>query len=457
MRVAYLVHFYPPSPCGGAGYYTERLAQHMQQVADTEVRVLCVDHWGKGKSYFNGYTEDIYGNVSVRRLHVNWRKAPRPLDWICHSPILAQHSRLFLEEFQADIVHVSSTYTLSTSPVFVAKEMGLPVVMHLHDYWTICARHTLLHKNGEVCSGPESAWKCQNCLLSGTKIKRAISQLLPETQEERFFKALGTSAWATRLPGLVGMLGDLRQRRELALRATEVADALITPTAFARDVLLSHGVSPASMHVMPYGNDLPWAGKVNRSPDPILRIGFLGNVIRMKGVHLLTEAYRTLQKSGKPVHLEVWGNLTLEPDYVADLQAGSPPGILWGGRYQKEDLPDILSNLDVVVVPSIWYETQGIVIQEAFAAGLPVIVSDNTSMTETVEAEKNGLHFQFGSAENLAQQLRRLLEEPGLLDQLRSGIAPVRSIEQDVKQTRTLYRRLIHEYTERRQSRDRTY
>lgn len=444
MRIAYLVHFYPPSPCGGAGNHTASLAETFQK-GGAEVGVLCVDRWGQGDRYLNGQDDAVRNGVFVRRLHVNWQKAPRPFDWLYDSPTLGEQARLFLAEFRPDVVHVASCYTLSARPIFVAKEMGLPVIVHLHDYWLLCARHTLLHKNDTQCSGPESAWKCQTCMLANTKAWQGVARILGDTSRRRLFSALGAIPWVTRRRGFKGLIGNFERRQQIVLRAAEIADVLITPTAFARALHVQYGVSNPNFIVMPNGNDVEWSRLVNRLPSEQLRIGFMGNVIPIKGVHLLVDAYRKLLAAGRSVQLQIWGDGSLAPEYYQALQESSPKTVKWGGRYDKTDLPRILSEIDVLVAPSLWYEVQPLVIQEAFAAGVPVVVSDNTSMAEGVIPERDGLHFKRGDVEDLTRQLSRLADDSGLLDELRRGIPSVLRIDQNVGALAELYTKLIHD------------
>ncbi len=442
MRIAIFGHFYPPTPCGGAGYYTAALAEGLQLSGQT-VEVLCADRWGEGPKYFNGFIDENINQVQVRRLHVNWLKAPRPLDWLYDSPVLGEQAQHFLAEFKPDVVHVSSCYTLSARPVLVAREMRLPIVMHLHDYWHICARHTLLHKDDTVCSGPESTRKCQQCVLAGTKAETLTGKVLNASQQAALFENLSKVEVLTRVPSLRGMLGDFARRREITLTACAAADVLITPTRFARDLLVANGVPAERLQVMNCGNRVEWAADVQRTSADRLRVGFLGNVINIKGVHVLIDAYRQLSDRAR-VQLQIWGNTEVEPAYYAAQRASAPADVIWGGRYTHADLARILSNLDVLVVPSIWYEMQGLIIQEAFAAGVPAIVSDQTSLTETVTPEQNGLYFQRGSAPDLARQLQRLLAEPDLLPHLRSNILPVRTLDQDVQRLTALYAELTN-------------
>src|SRR5947208_14968485 len=103
------------------------------------------------------------------------------------------------------------------------------------------------------------------------------------------------------------------------------------------------------------------------------------------------------------------------------------------------------SSIDVLVVPSIWPENSPLVIQEAFLAGAPVVASRIGGIPDAVDEGRNGLLFRAGDSQDLARTLTRLLREPGLRDALRSGIPPVRTIEEDVGFTRSLYRAHLRE------------
>ena len=97
------------------------------------------------------------------------------------------------------------------------------------------------------------------------------------------------------------------------------------------------------------------------------------------------------------------------------------------------------SAIDVLIVPSLWYENTPIVIAEAFAAGRPVIGSDVDGIRDSVTHEHNGLLFPRGDDVSLEQNLRRVLVEPHLLERLRNGIPPVRTTDDEVESLVRLY------------------
>lgn len=72
-----------------------------------------------------------------------------------------------------------------------------------------------------------------------------------------------------------------------------------------------------------------------------------------------------------------------------------------------------------------------------------MIASNLGGMAELVREGENGLLFTAGDAASLARQLRRLIDEPGLLPALRAGIGPVRSVAQEVDELEEIYRGVV--------------
>jgi glycosyltransferase involved in cell wall biosynthesis len=163
-----------------------------------------------------------------------------------------------------------------------------------------------------------------------------------------------------------------------------------------------------------------------------------------KAPHLLLQAHARLPADR--IVVEVFGAMTA---YHGDTSYGrvmAPllrhPGVTAHGAWPHERLAEALGRLDVLVVPSVWQENSPFVIREAFAAGVPVVASRVGGIPETIVDGKNGLLFEPGSADDLHRVLSRLIEEPGLLQRLRSGIPRVRTISQDVDALREHYREL---------------
>ncbi len=113
------------------------------------------------------------------------------------------------------------------------------------------------------------------------------------------------------------------------------------------------------------------------------------------------------------------------------------------GPYAHRDVGRLMAHIDWVVVPSIWWENAPMVIQEAFMHGRPVICSDIGGMAEAVTHGVDGLHFRVGDPWHLADVIRSATGTPGLWQQLRAGIQPVRQVETTSERLCASYLRLL--------------
>ncbi|CAG0981351.1 Alpha-D-kanosaminyltransferase [Anaerolineae bacterium] len=442
MKILFLTHLYPPNHIGGTENYTHGLAKGLIQ-AGHQVNVLCVQEWAQGGRYWNGYADDVYEGVSVRRLHLNWTKAPDVNRYLYDNPLVAQHLKEYLAEWQPDIVHVTSCTTLSASVIAVAKQAGLPVVVTLTDFWFICPRVNLVRGDGSQCDGQKTAKECLRCMSMGSKIYQIPSRVLPKSKTDDFLDIVSHRPFLTNHRGLRGMVMDMTHRKEFLHEALSSADVVIAPSVFLKDVFSKNGFT-MPIQVMPYGHDLSWLAKIaDKKPSELIRFGYMGQIIPIKGVHVVLQAFVNTKADAK-ASLSIFGDLHKDPAYAQQLQriASGHSNIHFEGAFTHERLGDVLSQLDMVIVPSLWSENNPLVIQEAFAAKVPVIATALRGLSEFVQSETNGLLFNLGDIDDLARQLLRVINEPGLLERLGAGISAVKDIAESVTELLTVYREL---------------
>ena len=160
-----------------------------------------------------------------------------------------------------------------------------------------------------------------------------------------------------------------------------------------------------------------------------------------KGVHVQVEAFNGLADGS--AELWIYGDPSVFPDYARRLrELAANPRIRFLGKVDDEDVGSALSELDALIVPSLWYENSPLVIQEAFAAKVPVIASDLGALAEKVRHGLDGLLFPPGDAASLRELLQRLIEEPAILKRLKANIRPVKSMAEHAKEIEALYERL---------------
>jgi GT2 family glycosyltransferase len=171
-------------------------------------------------------------------------------------------------------------------------------------------------------------------------------------------------------------------------------------------------------------------------------VGFLGALMVSKAPHLLRDALDLLPEGS--VAVSVYGTPVAyhgDTSYSARIAGRlAHPWLTLHGPLPHHMVATALSEMDVLVFPSVWEETSGIGAREALAAGVPVVASRIGGVPEFVDDGVNGLLFTPDDAHDLARHLRRLVSEPGLLARLRHGIRPVRTLQDDVAATRSHYR-----------------
>jgi len=430
MRILFVVHTFVPESIGGVELHCHYLAGALAEKGH-EAAVFAREADDTRPDY----------DLQVRRQEslTVWRVNN------CHRDLVAfagtyQNQRIdgifdqVVEEWRPDVVHVHHLIGLSTGILEITKRRGLPLVLGLHDYWFGCPRGQRIRDGLTLCDHIDRNI-CVRCLK-------------PQNYEAR---TLGGSIvkWLRRLrvPTHRRGMRILRQYDTDMQRVLALPDVLVTPAHFHRDMYSQYGVDLRKVHIVPYGFPKPaFAGMERRRSQPF-RIGFVGTLIPSKGVHVLLEAYRLL---GRPdVILEMHGPWVAyhgDRDYLDRLKVAAaqiPGTIRFHGRYDPVDAPRILSSLDALVVPSLWYECAPLVIREGFLAGVPVVASGHGGMAEAIEHRVNGLLFKPGDASDLATQLRLLLDDSDLWQRLAEYPQRVASVEESTALHLDLYRSLL--------------
>jgi glycosyltransferase involved in cell wall biosynthesis len=160
----------------------------------------------------------------------------------------------------------------------------------------------------------------------------------------------------------------------------------------------------------------------NKTDQPV-RYGYIGQIAPHKGVDLLVKAFVNLRGNNKS--LVIYGPQDQDLPYVAELEriASGAQNISFRGTFPSEELPQRLSQIDVLVIPSRWYENSPLVLLYALATKTPAIVSDVKGMTEFVKNDFNGLTFQLNSLRHLTTVMQGLVDNPRTIQRLSQNAA----------------------------------
>ena len=431
MRVAFVVHQYPPRFNTGTEIYAHRLAVLLRGQG-LDVRVFAQEPDLKGDVALRVAQEPV-DDVPVTRLTYFEGLSPNHALHDYYEVFLGKAFGRWLDEWRPDVVHVFHLMGLGLSLVEECASRGLPVFVQLMDFWFLCPTVQLLRRDGTLCEGPDTP-TCIECLAPdnyGYSILRLFSKrdgFVEAAPPDPAFVDLNHADIGLRRAALHG-------RKDFIRSVLDKATGLIAPSRFLRELFLRHGYAGSHMLHLPYGVDAPTAGlrKLPVNGPGTVTFGFFGSVNPQKGLEVLVSAFR--QHRCDAFRLVVRGNMRHFPKYAKRVRAFAEmdPRIDFRGPYGHGELAEALSSIDVLVVPSVWYENTPFVVLEAFSARRPVIASDLGGLSELVRDGVNGRTFRAGDPGALMGVLRDFEEDPALLSRLVEGIGPVRTLEENAR------------------------
>jgi glycosyltransferase involved in cell wall biosynthesis len=432
VKVLIAIHGYPPTYYAGSERAAERIAQWLiahghhvevftcERLDDPDTRV----------------ETSIENGIVIHRLNYDLKTGDY-FQNLYDDPRVGAAFRQVLEQNTFDVVQVVSGYLLGGQVIHAAKEAGIPVVLTLTEFWFMCFRLNLLTANNEMCIGPESDEKCMRCVLEDQRRYRLPAEKAPAVMD---------AFWgvAKHAPFAREQTATLARRRETLMSALNAVDLVICPSQFIMRKFGEYGFDTSRFVHLRHGLKQPPQKFKLTDNKGVLRLGFLGQIKAHKGVDLIIDAVLPLIDQGAPISLEIWGSKVGNPSYGEGLeyQTKDYPTIRWAGSYNSDQLWNILSTMDILIIPSRWYENSPTVILEAQTFGLPVITTRLGGMQELIQHEKNGLLFELNNVKDLRTQIQRLLNEPDLLAQLRAGIPNIPTIDDEVGAIYAQYQKL---------------
>ncbi len=403
LKVLLISLFHPELVRGGAQQICYELFQALQERDDLHVTLLASVDQSTPALYKSGARITGFDGRKDEFLFLS-----RDYDHLWHkltNPLLAETFAEFLTLVQPDVVHFHHFLTYGIDILSLTRRV-LPncrIVFTFHEFLAICDAHghMLRTTDGSLCRHA-SAVRCHQCF--------------PDRPPEHFF------------------MRHLWMQQHLSM-----VDVFTTPSRFMIDHFADWGIDRRRIVHVPngqrdYGKDHQVVTDVPRRRRN--RFGFFGQLVDNKGGWLLLRAVELLRADGfteftvdinggntqyasEARRAELRTFQTAEEARPVDEQI-----VFFNGAYHTDELPHLMARVDWCIVPSVWWETFGLVISEAWMFRRPVIVSDVGAMAERVRHGVDGLHFPIGDARALAETIRRACTETGLWDRLSAGIEP---------------------------------
>jgi glycosyltransferase involved in cell wall biosynthesis len=219
---------------------------------------------------------------------------------------------------------------------------------------------------------------------------------------------------------MVDRICGVTERIDLLRRLYDTYRYMIAPTDFLYEAYRSNRFYPEKLKKINFGINLELV-KGYQTPrkmtGSMIRFGFIGQLSAHKGVDLLINAFLRIKSDN--MSLSIYGSPD-QDNYMNELLRLSSGAnhIKFCGTFPREELPARLSEFDVLVIPSRWYENSPLVLLYALATRTPVIVTDVKGMSEFVKDGFNGYTFKKNSVEHLTTMIQKIVDDPSSVERL---------------------------------------
>ncbi len=271
-----------------------------------------------------------------------------------------------------DVVHYHNISLLGPNVLKLEAPQSRAIKLYMtHEHWLICPMHVLWKFNSRLCEKPE----CMRCTIRGK-----------------------------RPPQLWRYTGLLE-------RASKHVDQFVSPSRFTARMHAERGFPQPVAH-LPYFIDRVDHEWKSPGPRPQERpyLLFVGRLEKIKGLQTLIDVW------GKVPDLDLLVAGTGEYEKELRIQAADNPRIRFLGALSQSELGPIYFHALACIVPSLTYETFGIITVESFARKTPVIVRDLGALPEVVNDSRGG--FVYRNDEELLAAINRLAASPALRREL---------------------------------------
>lgn len=265
--------------------------------------------------------------------------------------------------------HVVHFHHLSGWPLGMIEATPCRRVLTLHDYAIPCARGQLVTDTLTPCAGPtpSACTRCMGPALSGGPALAAAGRLLRGVP--------GLYRWTRRnISRATRPHADVTARIAEAHRAIRAAHCVLAPSHDLAERMESMGFGPVEH------TELPLVQEIASLPPPgdgPVRFLYASSIIPTKGPDRLVRAFRALQGDARLTIAGHTPDFPTHPGFGGALKAhaAADDRITWRGPVPPGEVSDLLTQHDVLVLPSIWPENSPLIVREATRAGLSVIAS----------------------------------------------------------------------------------
>lgn len=190
------------------------------------------------------------------------------------------------------------------------------------------------------------------------------------------------------------------------VREGQLATGILVASAFVKRSYTAYGVDDSQIHIVPYGVDTAAFQPIIFKKHEGIRFIYVGGVRQMKGISYLLEAFAKLHTEFPKVQLEIIGDCHISDDLIEPYK----DMVLFSGYLLHDKIAERLQEADVFVFPSL-ADGFGLAGIEAMGSGLPIIVSNNSGISDVINDEC-GFVVKTGDVDALYKKMRFFCQNP---------------------------------------------
>lgn len=444
MKILQIVHSFPPENVAGTEIYTYSLSREL--LKNNEVSVFYRISDLKKKEY--DFIWNNFNGLNVFTINNTFRLCNSFEEFYRNDDIAKQFAKV-LDKIKPDVAHIQHLIFLSVTIIEEIKKRRIPIVFTLHDYWLICPQWHFLKKDLSIC-GNNDISQCVDCLdyqLSIRKLPKkfylTLRNIVPNLIM-RLFKNIYLNLVKRNLNSSE-MLKKIKLRIKCVKELCSKVDLFIAPSQFLKRKFIEFGIPENKIEFIPYGIDKESFIGFKRKVSDRIRFGFIGTVLPAKGVEVLISAFNRIKDS--QTELRIYGKLFSYKGFEYYLRyirrLVKNKNIQFMGGFDHKDISDVFSEIDVLVVPSVWNENCPLIILEAFSSMTPLIASRIGGIPELISDGVNGLLFNPRDENDLQEKMQRVINNPGIIEKFREYMPKVKGIEDNAREMEEIYRKLM--------------
>jgi glycosyltransferase involved in cell wall biosynthesis len=447
-----------------------------------------------------------WGRVAVREIVNSPVLAPslaqfkEPMGEVS-APALERLVEAEIARLAPDVIHFHNIEGLSAGCIGAVRR-GRPsakIVFSLHNYHTICPQVYLLQGHRRPCFSFDHGHACEACIpapepaeerrrmMEGRKVVPHAAAETPRAPSAksvfgrwfkrgepglppRFVPGRGPHPWyGDEVPAWRPLLNviqpesashrppnDYARRREAMVAMLNQCDAVLAVSDFVARKFAAMGVNADRIRVMHIGSrmtDLAAAARPAAPRPPLvapdrprrpINLAFMGYNNWYKGLPMLADALDLLVPevlARYHLHIYALEGQQMEPIFrTIEPRLG---GLTLRHGYAYEEVPTLLAGIDLGVVPSVWWDNAPQTVMEFFAGGVPVLAARLGGIPDFVEDGRNGLLFIGNHRWDLARRLAEIARDPSVIERLRAGVHPPKTMGEHAAELERTYGRAI--------------